>query len=309
LGGEDPPADTRLELPVGYIARPVTCPDLEMPPASSWHPLVEAALAEDIGPGDATSRALIDLGSRGVARLEAREALRVCGLELAAEVFRRCGASLDRDSTDGADVEAGQVVATVRGPVRALLTGERTALNFLQRLSGVATLTRCFCDAIAGSRARILDTRKTTPGWRLLEKYAVRCGGGTNHRTGLYDGILIKDNHIGALGSVKAAVERARRRGPLGLAVEVEVESLEQARAALEAGADALLVDNQPPSRIAEIVGLVAGRVPVEASGGVTLETVREIAQTGVDRISVGALTHSARAVDLALEWTERSLS
>jgi nicotinate-nucleotide pyrophosphorylase (carboxylating) len=210
-------------------------------------------------------------------------------------------------STDGADAEPGDVVATVRGPARAILAGERTALNFLQRLSGIATLTRRFCAAASESGALILDTRKTTPGWRLIEKYAVRCGGGTNHRSGLYDGILIKDNHIAAVGSVKAAVERARGRGPLGLAVQVEIESLEQARAALEAGADALLVDNLPPPRIAEIVGLVAGRVPVEASGGITLETVGEIARTGVDRISVGALTHSARAVDIALEWTERS--
>jgi nicotinate-nucleotide pyrophosphorylase (carboxylating) len=278
-----------------------------MPPADTWHPLVAAALAEDIGPGDATSRALIEEAATGVARIEAREALRVCGLELAAEVFRRCGASLDRSSTDGADAEPGDVVATVRGPARAILAGERTALNFLQRLSGIATLTRRFCAAASESGALILDTRKTTPGWRLIEKYAVRCGGGTNHRSGLYDGILIKDNHIAAVGSVKAAVERARGRGPLGLAVQVEIESLEQARAALEAGADALLVDNLPPPRIAEIVGLVAGRVPVEASGGITLETVGEIARTGVDRISVGALTHSARAVDIALEWTERS--
>jgi len=278
-----------------------------MPPSATWHPLVAAALAEDIGPGDATSCALIEAAATGVARIEAREALRVCGLELAAEVFLRCGASLDRSSTDGADAEPGDVVATIRGPARAILAGERTALNFLQRLSGIATLTRRFCAAVAETGALILDTRKTTPGWRLIEKYAVRCGGGTNHRSGLYDGILIKDNHIAAVGSVKAAVERARSRGPLALAVQVEIESLEQARAALEAGADALLVDNLPPPHIAEIVGLVAGRVPVEASGGITLETVHEIARTGVDRISVGALTHSARAVDLALEWTERS--
>jgi nicotinate-nucleotide pyrophosphorylase (carboxylating) len=287
----------------------VTCRDLQMPPASTWHPLVSAALAEDVGSGDATSRALVEPTAIGAARVEARERLRLCGLEVAAEVFGRCGATLEPRSEDGSDVEAGQVVAAVRGPARAILEAERTALNFLQRLSGIATLTRSFCAAAADTGAVILDTRKTTPGLRLLEKYAVRCGGGVNHRTGLYDGLLIKDNHIAALGSVKAAVERARRRGPIGLAVQVEVESLEQARAALEAGADALLVDNQPPPRLVEIVGLVAGRIPVEASGGVTLETVREIARTGVDRISAGALTHSATAVDLALEWTERSVT
>jgi nicotinate-nucleotide pyrophosphorylase (carboxylating) len=280
-----------------------------MPPPSTWQPLVEAALAEDVGAGDATSRALIPATALGSARIEAREPLRLCGLALAEEVFARCGAQLEPRSRDGAAVEAGESVATVGGSARAILAGERTALNFLQHLSGVATLTARFCAAVAGTGALVLDTRKTTPGLRVLEKYAVRCGGGTNHRHGLYDGILIKDNHIAALGSVKAAVERARERGAVGLAVQVEVESLEQARAALEAGADALLVDNQSPPAIAEIVGLVAGRVPVEATGGVTLETIRGIAETGVERISAGALTHSASAVDLALEWTERSAS
>jgi nicotinate-nucleotide pyrophosphorylase (carboxylating) len=241
--------------------------------------------------------------------LEAREALVVAGLPLAAEVFARLGASLDAAVSDGARVEPGAVVARVRGSARDLLAAERTALNFLQRLSGVATQTARFVDAVRGTSARIVDTRKTTPGWRALEKYAVRCGGGENHRTGLYDGVLIKDNHIAAVGSTGDAVKRARERAPAGLRVQVEVESVAAAREALDAGADMLLVDNQPPATIAEIVRLARGRAPVEASGGVRLENVAEIARTGVDRISIGALTHSARAVDLAMEWSGRSRS
>jgi nicotinate-nucleotide pyrophosphorylase (carboxylating) len=190
-----------------------------------------------------------------------------------------------------------------------MLTAERTALNFLQRLSGIATHTARFVAAVRGTSARIVDTRKTTPGWRTLEKYAVRCGGGTNHRSGLYDGILIKDNHIAAVGCVGDAVKRARERGHGGLRIQVEVVSRAMAREALDAGADLLLVDNQPPATIAAIVADVAGRVPVEASGGVHLENVAEIARTGVDRISIGALTHSAPAVDIALEWSAPSAS
>jgi nicotinate-nucleotide pyrophosphorylase (carboxylating) len=280
-----------------------------LPPRHNWDWLVERALAEDLGEGDVTSNALVGATLPGAAVLEAREALVVAGLPLAAEVFARLGASLEAAVADGARVEPGAVVARVRGPARDLLAGERTALNFLQRLSGVATQTARFVDAVRGTSARIVDTRKTTPGWRALEKYAVRCGGGENHRTGLYDGVLIKDNHIAAVGSTGDAVKRARERAPAGLRVQVEVESVAAAREALDAGADMLLVDNQPPATIAEIVRLARGRAPVEASGGVRLDTVAEIARTGVDRISVGALTHSARAVDLAMEWSARSRS
>ncbi len=282
---------------------------LDLPPRHSWDWLVERALAEDLGAGDVTSNALIAATLEGAAVIEAREALVVAGLPVAADVFRRLECALDATVADGARVEPGSVVARVRGPARALLAAERTALNFLQRLSGVATHTARFVDAVRGTRARIVDTRKTTPGWRALEKYAVRCGGGENHRSGLFDGVLIKDNHIAAVGSVGDAVKRAREHAPAGLRVQVEVESLAAACEALEAGADLLLVDNQPPALIAEIVRLARGRAPVEASGGVNLATVAEIARTGVDRISIGALTHSAPAVDLALEWSARSRS
>ena len=280
-----------------------------MPARSTWLSLIDAGLAEDLGPGDVTSEAVVDARTPGLARLEAREALVVCGLEVARTVFARTGARLDPRVSDGHAAEAGEVVALVSGTARALLAGERVALNFLQRLSGIATVTRCFCDAVRGTGARILDTRKTTPGWRSLEKYAVRCGGGHNHRRGLFDGILIKDNHLRAVGSVGETVRRARAAAPPGLAVEVEIESIEQAEEALNAGAQALLVDNQPPATVERIVKLAGGRVPVEASGGVRLENIAELARTGVDWISVGALTHSAPAVDLALEWNDRSPS
>jgi nicotinate-nucleotide pyrophosphorylase (carboxylating) len=283
--------------------------DLYPPPRSSWLALVDAALAEDVGGGDATTLALVAAGAAGRAYIEAREPQVASGLGLAAEVFERCGASLVPDVRDGDQLDPGGVLGTVTGPARAILTAERTALNFLQHLGGIATLTSHFCQAVRDTGARIVDTRKTTPGWRALEKYAVRCGGGTNHRFGLYDGVLIKDNHIAALGSVGAAVKRARENAPAGLRIQVEVESVAQAQEALEAGAELLLVDNQPPAVLAEVVRLVGGRVPIEASGGVNLETVAEIARTGVDRISIGALTHSARAVDIGLEWNERSSS
>ncbi|MFQ5697304.1 MAG: carboxylating nicotinate-nucleotide diphosphorylase [Myxococcota bacterium] len=276
---------------------------LEFPPISEWQVLVAAALAEDVGSGDVTSNLLVPRGRTGSARLEAREALRLAGLPVAEEVFRRCGATLKARCADTSACAAGEVVATVQGPARSILLAERTALNFLQHLSGVATLTGRFCDAVAGTRARIVDTRKTTPGWRSLEKYAVRCGGGVNHRRGLFDAILIKDNHIAIVGSLGRAVRCALERRPPGLPVIAEVESLEALDEALAAGAEGVLVDNQPPERLALFVERVAGRVPVEASGGVTLENAARLARTGVDRISVGALTHSAPAADLALEW------
>jgi nicotinate-nucleotide pyrophosphorylase (carboxylating) len=280
-----------------------------MPPPHTWVWLVDAALSEDLGPGDATSEALIPEILEGEARIEAREALVIAGVKVAGTVFARSDVSWEAARVDGSSVKAGTVIGRVRGPARGILASERTALNFLQRLSGIATLTRRFCEAVSGTSVTLVDTRKTTPGWRALEKYAVRCGGGTNHRMGLYDGILIKDNHISAVGSVADAVKLALTHNPAGVRVQVEVESPEQARRAIEAGADALLIDNQAPPRIAEIVEFARaiGRgVLLEASGGVTLETVTAIAGTGVDRISIGALTHSAPATNMALEWNVR---
>lgn len=278
-----------------------------MPPASAWEWLVEAALTEDLGPGDATSALLIPETEVGRARVEARETLVVCGVEVARRVFERNGCGLEERSPDGAEISPGATLAVVSGWTRGILASERVALNFLQRLSGVATATRRYCEAVGGTGARILDTRKTTPGWRALEKFAVRCGGGENHRQGLFDGILIKDNHIAAVGGVAEAVRRARRGAPPGLRVEVEVESVPQAREALAAGAEVLLVDNQPPAVVEAIVKIAGPGVPVEASGGMTLERIADYGRAGVRWISVGALTHSARAVDLALEWEERS--
>jgi nicotinate-nucleotide pyrophosphorylase (carboxylating) len=278
-----------------------------LPPRSSWEWLVEAALAEDLGAGDATTLAVIPPDAQGSAELVARHELVIAGLETAEEVFARCGARFEATRVDGERLAAGGCMARIDGPSAAILSGERTALNFLQRLCGVATQTARFCARVEGLLARIVDTRKTTPGWRALEKYAVRCGGGTNHRMGLFDGILIKDNHIAAVGSVRCAVALARERAPFGLKVQVEVESLDQVREALDAGADALLIDNQAPPRVAEIVRSVAGRAELEASGGINLENVAEYAATGVDRISIGALTHSAPAADISLEWMPSS--
>ena len=283
--------------------------DPEFPRRPSWDWLLREALREDLATGDATSDAVLPEGLAGSARIEAREPLVLCGLPLARAVFEELGGRLEPEARDGELLAAGGVAARVAGPARDLLAAERTALNFLQRLSGIATRTQAFVRAVAGTKAAIVDTRKTTPGWRALEKYAVRCGGGVNHRVGLYDGILIKDNHIAAVGSVGETVKRARERAPLGLRIQIEVTTPDEARAALDAGADALLIDNQPPDGIREIVNLVAGRAVTEASGGVRLETVADVARTGVDRISIGALTHSAPAADLAMEWEETSAS
>ncbi len=280
---------------------------VRMPGRATWVWLVEAALAEDLGPGDATSLAVLPDGLVGRARIEARAPTVVSGLDVAAEVFARSGARFEASVADGDSADAGGILAGVEGGALEILSAERTALNFLQRLSGIAQLTHDYCEAVRSTRAEIIDTRKTTPGWRQLEKYAVRCGGGGNHRVGLFDGILIKDNHVAAVAGVANAVKLARSRGARGLRVRVEVESVEAAREALDAGADALLVDNQPPATIAEIVALANGRVPVEASGGVTLANVAAISRTGVDEISVGALTHSAPAADIALEWNATS--
>ena len=271
--------------------------------------LIEQALREDVGPGDVTTRAVIPPDVRGKGAILVKAHGVICGLQVAAEVFRAVDerVSFRPRVREGEPVQPGDVVAEVEGPLRGILTAERTALNFLARLSGIATLTARFVDAVAPYRAVILDTRKTTPGWRVLEKYAVRCGGGRNHRMGLYDMVLIKDNHIAACGSISEAVRRVRAAG-VGVPVEVEVKDLDELREALKLGVDRILLDNFSVEDIAEAVKIAEGRVPLEASGGVTLDNVAAIAATGVDYISVGALTHSAPALDLSLELSPKGM-
>jgi nicotinate-nucleotide pyrophosphorylase (carboxylating) len=261
-----------------------------------------AALAEDVGEGDVTTDATVGEDAVGTAEIVVREPGVVCGLAVAETVFRALDPELRFEALveEGAAVAASTSVARVVGPERAILTGERTALNFLARLSGIATLTRRYVEAVTGTGAAILDTRKTTPGLRALEKHAVATGGGRNHRFGLDDGVLVKDNHLRAAGSVAAAVERVRAATPLP--VEVECDTLEQVGEALAAGVEAILLDNMTLEELRDAVSLVRGRVRLEASGGVTLENVRAVAETGVDEISVGALTHSARSLDVSLE-------
>lgn len=257
-------------------------------------------LAEDVGDGDRTTDALVAPDARSRATLLLREAGVVAGLDLARQVFQALDPDLRWEpiATDGDQVAAGPV-ARLEARARAVLTGERLALNILARLSGIATLTRRYADAVAGTRAVILDTRKTTPGLRRAEKWAVRCGGGTNHRMGLDDAVLVKDNHLLHVPDLATAVRRARATG---LPVEVECDTLEQVAQALAAGADRILLDNMSLDDLRAAVAMTAGRIPLEASGGVTLDTVGDIAATGVDLISVGALTHAARSLDVALE-------
>ncbi|HEV8540942.1 MAG TPA: carboxylating nicotinate-nucleotide diphosphorylase [Verrucomicrobiae bacterium] len=270
---------------------------------------VGASLAEDIGSGDLTTLATVPENAHATAAMTAREPIVVAGLEFAMEVFHQLSRELDviEQCADGHSLPPGSSLLNLRGPARAILTGERVALNFVQRLSGVATLTKTFVDAVAGTKAKILDTRKTTPGWRRFEKYAVSCGGGSNHRFGLFDMVLIKDNHLAALrnespNAVAAAVQRARLAYPK-LKVEVEADQLEQVQQAVDAAADMILLDNMSPEQLRAAVELVQGRLKLEASGGVNLSTIRAIAETGVDFISVGAITHSARAVDIGLDF------
>lgn len=265
---------------------------------------VRRALAEDVGAGDLTAN-LIPGATLARAQVISREDAVLCGTAWFDEVFRQ----LDRkvrvewNARDGEPVRENQVLCTLAGPARAILTGERSALNFLQTLSGTATATRRYVEAIRGTKAVVLDTRKTLPGLRTAQKYAVRAGGGQNHRMGLYDAILIKENHIAAAGSVAAAVDAARRGAPAGTTVEVEVEDLAQLNEALAAGADRILLDNFSLKRLREAVLASAGRARLEASGGITLENIRAIAETGVDCISIGALTKHVRAVDLSLRF------
>ena len=275
--------------------------------------LITLALAEDFGDGgDLTARLVIPDDAVGTARFVARSAGVMAGIPVVRQLFSQFGGhALYPYLSSGARLEPGDLIASVRGPMRSLLAMERTALNFLQRLSGIATLTAQFVDAVVGTKAVILDTRKTTPGWRALEKYAVRCGGGTNHRFGLYDAVLIKDNHLAWLAEtgdpIGRAVEAARAGAPKGTKfIEVEIDTLEQFDRALEVGPDIILVDNLGPEKLAEAVRRRNERAPgilLEASGGVTLATVRALSETGVDRISVGALTHSAPALDIGLDF------
>jgi nicotinate-nucleotide pyrophosphorylase (carboxylating) len=270
--------------------------------------IVARALAEDIGAGDLTTLSVIPAEAQAAAQFVMREPGVVAGLPVAAAVFASVAPKLTFTPlvNEGARVEKNAVVAEVRGPARGILTGERVALNLLQRLCGIATTTARYVDSIQGTKARILDTRKTTPGLRALEKYAVRLGGGVNHRFALYDGVMLKDNHLEILAahgiSAAEAVRQAQAAvGPM-VRVEVEVETVEAAIQAAEAGAEMILLDNMPPALMRQAVQAVAGRAKLEASGGITLETIRVVAETGVDYISVGALTHSARALDIGLD-------
>lgn len=265
--------------------------------------LIRTALEEDIGPGDVTTAATVAPGTPGRAELVAKEDFVLAGIGVARRVFALLDAQVSFEGLieDGQAVRRGEVLAWLKGDAASLLQGERVALNLLQRLSGVATLTARFVEAVEGTGATIVDTRKTTPGLRALEKYAVRVGGGGNHRMALYDGVLIKENHIVAAGGIAVAVSRARRHVPHTLKVEVEVRDLDEVTAALAAGADILLLDNMDLDQLRAAVELVGGRAVTEASGGVNLDSVRPIAETGVDLISVGALTHSYRAVDISM--------
>jgi nicotinate-nucleotide pyrophosphorylase (carboxylating) len=268
--------------------------------------LVRTALDEDEAFNDLTTIATVVSDRHARGQLVARAEGVLCGVPLAVEAFRQLDpkVTIRVDLEDGARLKRGSNILYLSGHARALLAAERVALNFMQRLSGIATLTARYVDAVKGTKAKILDTRKTTPGWRLLEKYAVRAGGGTNHRLNLSAAVLIKDNHLAAVdGDVGLAVRRARDLAPAGTKIEVECDRIEQVGAAVESGADIILLDNMSPDAMARCVDLVGSRATTEASGGVSLETVRAIAQAGVDWISVGALTHSAPALDLALDF------
>ncbi len=265
--------------------------------------IIENALMEDIHTGDITTLAVVPDRRPARARLIAKEPLVLAGIDVAARVFTFLDGSVrfEAKQGDGVRLAVGDLIAEVTGDSAILLQGERVALNLLQRMCGTATLTAKYVEAVVGTRARIVDTRKTTPGLRVLEKYAVRVGGGTNHRTGLYDGVLIKENHIAAAGGITRAVNLARAYIPHTMKIEVETETLSEVTEALEAAADIIMLDNMDLATMREAVTIIGGRVLVEASGGVNLETVRGIAETGVDIISVGALTHSARAMDISM--------
>lgn len=267
--------------------------------------IITLALNEDIGTGDITTLSTIPADKTALGRFVAKEDMILCGIDLAAHIFARVDPSIELKANfkDGDAVKKGDVIAVVSGNAQNVLTGERTALNFMQRLTGIATRTHASVAEVAGTNAKITDTRKTTPGLRVLEKYAVRVGGGTNHRFNLADGVLIKDNHIAVSGGIQNAVKNARAVIPHTLKIEVEVETKEQLAEALDAGADIIMLDNMSNDLMRECVGLVAGRALVEASGNMGEKSLREVAETGVDIISIGALTHTVKAADISLKF------
>jgi nicotinate-nucleotide pyrophosphorylase (carboxylating) len=271
---------------------------------ASLKELIATALAEDLGPGDVTSEATIPRESVSVAVMLAKQDMVLAGLDCSREVFHHLDPDIQFTSVvkDGDRIGTGTEIAKLSGNTRALLAGERVALNLLQHLSGIATLTAKYVEQVRGLKVQVLDTRKTLPGLRLLEKYAVRMGGGNNHRMGLYDGVLIKDNHIKASGSITKAVESVRQSGLHTVKIEVETKTLDEVREALAAKADIIMLDNMRSDLMREAVQLIGGRAFVEASGNVTLETIRSIAETGVDSISSGSLTHSAPAADISMK-------
>jgi nicotinate-nucleotide pyrophosphorylase (carboxylating) len=265
--------------------------------------LIDMALAEDIGTGDITTDYLVPCDSRGRGIIVAKEDLILCGLDIAKTVFQRLDPEvlLQSDHQDGAKIARGETVLLLEGSLRALLTAERCALNFLQHLSGIATHVHTYVKTLQHSPVRLVDTRKTTPGWRVLEKYAVRMGGAHNHRMGLFDGVLIKDNHIAACGGIRQAVAAAKKQISHLIKIEVEVSDLAGIHEALESGVDVIMLDNMDIAHIREAVSVIQKRAVVEVSGGITLKNLSDLAETGVDLISIGALTHSARAVDLSM--------
>jgi len=267
--------------------------------------IIIRALKEDMALGDITTDNLIDPESKSTAYLVAKEPGIIAGIQVAERVFTLLDDKVGflARVEDGQHVEKGEIIAQISGHTSVLLKGERTALNFLQRMSGIATLTNAFCKKVEGTKAVIVDTRKTTPGLRILEKYAVRAGGGRNHRFSLSDGVLIKDNHINACGGIRQAVEKARASVPHTVKIEVEVETLEQVQEALDCGADIIMLDNMDIDTMAKAVKMINGRAIVEASGSVSLETARSIAEAGVDVISVGRITHSAPALDISMKF------
>ncbi len=268
--------------------------------------LLEMALQEDIGIGDITADSVVPIDVMAVGTILSKSDGIVAGLDVAGEIFRMLDTSIRFEQlvSDGEQVQPGQNIATAEGPARPILTAERTVLNFMQRLSGIATMTAEYVRAASDYHATIIDTRKTTPGWRALEKYAVRVGGGRNHRFGLYDAVLIKDNHIAAIGGIAEAISRAREQIPHTMKIEVEVEDMGQVREAIEAGADIIMPDNMDTDMMAQAVKLIDGRAIVEASGGLRLEDIPDVAATGVDLISIGALTHSAMPLDISMDMT-----
>jgi nicotinate-nucleotide pyrophosphorylase (carboxylating) len=275
---------------------------------NSTQHLIEIALKEDIGPGDITTDNLIDPQLKGKGIIIAKEALVVAGLNVAKQVFQFLDSEVifSSEYDDGDFLKKGDTLANVDGRLRALLSGERTALNFLQHLSGISTLVRSYMSELSDKNIRLVDTRKTTPGWRVLEKYAVRVGGAYNHRIGLYDGVLIKDNHIAAFGGIKKAIDHIRTQISHLLKIEVEVSNLDQVKEALEANADVIMLDNMTIKQIKEATAFIDKRTVVELSGGITKGDLKSLADTGVDIISVGALTHSARCVDISMQISQK---